>query len=375
MLTETTRYTDFPSLRTKSYLNTAAEGIPPQVVVDAIAQYGNDKLLGMDGRQLHEDQRQQAREQIAVAFGLTPDEIGICSCTSEAFNLANLALGLRKGDEVIITDLDFPATATSWLQPNCPADVKVWHARDGALLLEDLEQLMGPKTRLLTVSLVSFFNGYRVSIPQIAALIHSQAQALLAVDVTQALGRIPLELNGADLIVSSTHKWILSTHGGGLVGVPKARTLEWTVPAGGWFNLDDPFLRSDRLQRAVSRPGADSFSVGMPNYAAIYAANAALGYIQSVGSAAIDTYCKPLVEACLEGIRKLPVDLLTPRQPDALAGIISFRHPDAERINQHLHAQNIHIMSHAGRLRVAIHGYNTMQDIDHFLGELRNEVG
>ena len=39
--------------------------------------------------------------------------------------------------------------------------------------------------------------------------------------MTQALGRVPLDLADVDLIVSSTHKWILATHGGGLVGVPQ----------------------------------------------------------------------------------------------------------------------------------------------------------
>lgn len=376
MLTETSRYADFPTLRDQSYLNTAAEGIPPKAVLEALAQYGKDKTLGMDGRPLHDQQRRQAREQAAAAFGLSAEEIGICSCTSEAFNLANLALGLQIGDEVVISDLDFPASATPWLQPSCPAEVRVWRARDGALLLEDLEKLVGPRTRLVTVSLVSFFNGFRVSVPQIAERVRARSGALLAVDVTQALGRIPLHLEGADLIVSSTHKWILSTHGGGLVGVPKARAEEWTVPAGGWYNLEDPFLRKDRLERAVSLPGADSFSVGMPNYGAIYAANAGLGYIQSVGgSEAIDAYCKPLVDTCLEGIARLPVELLTPRQPETVAGILAFRHPDAEKINAALHEKNIHIMNQAGRLRIAIHGYNTMDDIDTLLGALRRELG
>ena len=118
---------------------------------------------------------------------------------------------------------------------------KVWRSRDGALRVEDLVPLLGPKTRLVTVSLVSFFNGFRLQLPEVVAAVRKHSPALLAVDVTQALGRIPLDLAGADLIVSSTHKWILASHGGGLVGVPAARAAEWTVPAGGWFNLEDAF--------------------------------------------------------------------------------------------------------------------------------------
>jgi selenocysteine lyase/cysteine desulfurase len=369
MLSDETRQADFPSLSDRTYLNTAAEGIPPRAVIDALAQYGQDKLLGMDGRPLHEAQWQSARERVAALYGLSADEVSLCSCSSEAYNLAALALGLQDGDEVVINDLDFPAGATPWLQPSCPATVKRWHARDGALHVEDLTPLLGPKTRLVTVSLVSFFNGFKIPSPAVIDTVRQNSSALLALDVTQALGRVPLELNGVDLIVSSTHKWILASHGGGLVGVPKSSADRLTVPAGGWFNLQNAF-EADRFERAVSKPGAASFSVGMPNYPAVYAINAGLGYIQNVGVQAIDVHCSPLMEALREGLRELPVEMLTPDCADSIAGIVAFTHPRADEVYQHLHAENIHIMSHAGRLRIAVHGYNTMDDIERLLREL-----
>jgi selenocysteine lyase/cysteine desulfurase len=369
MLTPETRLRDFPSLANRAYLNTAAEGIPPVSVSEALLQYARDKELGMDGRKLHGDQYDATKELVAEFYGLTSHEIGICSCSSEAYNLAAMALKLKVGDEVVINDLDFPAGATPWLQEGCPATVKVWRSRQGALRTEDLVPLLGPKTRLVTVSLVSFFNGFTLRMDAVEAAIRRHSPALLAVDVTQALGRIPINLPGADLIVSSTHKWILSTHGGGLVGVPPGRMQEWTVPAGGWFNLEDAF-GAKRFEKAVSKPGAASFSVGMPNYPAIYATRAALSYIRGVGVEAIDRAARPLVLACLEGLGKLPVEFLTPNEPEHIAGILSFRHPDAERINQHLHSQRVHVMGHAGRLRVAIHGYNTMADVEQLLTAL-----
>lgn len=366
MLTEATRKADFPLLAGMIYLNTAAEGIPPRVVLDALNHYAQDKLLGMDGRKLHEAQWEQAKMRLAQAYNLSPQEVSICSCSSEAYNLAALALRLRPGDEVVINDLDFPAGVTPWLQPTCPATVKLWRSVQGALHVEDLIPLLSPKTRLVTTSLVSFYNGFKIPLEAVIQAVRKHSPALLALDVTQALGRIPLNLDGVDLIVSSTHKWILASHGGGLVGVPSARAEELTVPAGGWFNLQNAF-DADRFERAVSKPGAASFTVGMPNYPAVYAINAALGYIQQIGVEAIDAHCRPLVRACLEGIRKLPVELLTPPDEETIAGIIAFRHPAFERINRLLHERNIHVMAHAGRLRIAIHGYNTMADIEAFL--------
>ncbi len=370
MLTSESRQTDFPSLADRAYLNTAAEGIPPRAVLDALARYGEDRLLGMDGRLKHEVVYEQAKSAVAQAYGLSAAEIGICSCTSEAYNLAALALHLEPGDEEIINDLDFPSGATAWLQPSCAAEARVWRAREGALRVEDLVQLLSPRTRFVTTSLVSFYNGSAVPLPAVLEAVRAHSPGLLAVDVTQALGRIPLDLAGVDLIVSSTHKWILGSHGGGLVGVPRARTEEWTVPAGGWFNLREPF-RDREFEAVDSLSGAASFSVGMPNYGAVYAALAGLDYVQGVGIAAIDAHCKPLVAACLEGLKELPVELLTPDEPEAIAGILSIRHPQSDRILHELHKRNIHIMGHAGRLRIAIHGYNTMDDVERLLRQLR----
>lgn len=371
MLTEKSRQHSFPSLAQMTYLNTAAEGIPPLEVHTALNQYFEDKQMGMDGREAHAAQYQAVKALTARLYGLSADEIGICSCSSEAYNLAALALQLQAGDEVIINDLDFPAGATPWLQPSSPASVKVWRAREGALVVEDLIPLLSPKTRLVTLSLVSFFNGFMVSLPPVIEAIRKHSNAQLAVDVTQALGRVPLELNDVDLVVSSTHKWILASHGGGLVGVPAARAEDWTVPAGGWFNLQDPF-GPERFQRALSKEGAASFGVGMPNYPAIYAIRAGLDYISQVGVETIYATAKPLVQMCLDALRKLPVEMLTPASASAgtLAGIIGFRHPSMEAIQRHLHNDNIHVMSTAGRMRVAIHGYNTSADIERFISVL-----
>lgn len=370
MLTPESRQRDFPSLTGRIYLNTAAEGIPPLAVKESLVQYFADKELGMDGRGPHAAQWQAVRELTAGFYGLTAEEIGVCSCSSEAYNLAALALQLKTGDEVVINDLDFPAGATPWLQESCPATVKVWRSRNGILRTDDLIPLLGPKTRFVTTSLVSFFNGAMINVAEVSQAVRKHSPALFSVDVTQALGRIPLKLDDVDLIVSSTHKWILASHGGGLVGVPSKSADRWVVPAGGWFHLQDAF-GTQRFEAAKSKPGAAGFGVGMPNYPAIYPIRAGLDYLKSVGLNAIYAAAQPLTEFCLKEVAKLPVELLTPQEPGLLAGIVAFRHPQADRVYQQLHAKNIHLMAHAGRLRIAIHGYNTMDDIETLLRELK----
>ncbi|RLS51162.1 MAG: aminotransferase class V-fold PLP-dependent enzyme [Planctomycetota bacterium] len=378
MLDAATRARDFPALEGIVYLNTAAEGIPPPPVGEGLSQYFRDKRLGMDGRLRHATVHAEARRLAAALVGLEADDVAICSCSSEAFNLASLALGLRDGDEVVITDLDFPASVTPFLQGACPAAVKVWRSREGSLVNDDLVAVLSPRTRLVSLPLVSFYNGFRATVPAVAEIVHRHSPALLAVDITQGLGRIPLDrdsgaLAGADLIVSSTHKWLLGPHGGGIVGVPPHRRDTWTVPAGGWFNIHDAF-GADRFERAESLPGAASFAVGMPNYPALYAIRGAIEYLSGVGVGAIDRRAAPLVSECLAGLRALGVDLLSPTDPAQLAGILAFRHPRADALHRFLHDRQIHVMHHAGRLRVAFHGYNTEADVATFLRELASAL-
>ena len=373
MLTDHTRKADFPTLEGQTYLNTAAEGIPPAGVLTALEEYSRDKLLGMDGRIPHAARRDALCKKVATHFGLHETEIGICSCASEAFQLAAVALQLADTDEVIINDLDFPAGAPPWLQPGCKAQVKIWRSRNGILEFEDLEALLSPRTRVISVSLVSFFNGFKLDLPTFARVTREKSEALIAVDVTQAMGRSPLDLRDADLVISATHKWILGSHGGGLVGVPSRGAHRLTPRAGGWFHLENAF-EENRFDQVSTRPGAPSFSTGMPNYPAIYAVDAALSYIDQIGVSAIDAHCVPLMEICLDGLQSMGANLISPTDLSALAGIIAFVHPNANEIYEHLHQNNIHIMSHAGRLRIAIHGYNTPADINRLLGELHTAL-
>jgi cysteine desulfurase/selenocysteine lyase len=373
MLTDETRQRDFPALAEMTYLNTAAESIPPVSVHEALAQYARDKGLGMRGRVPHNKTMEACREVAARMVGLQTEEVSFCSCSSEAYNLLANALNLRKGDEVVITDLDFPAGATPWLNAAEPPQTRLWAARDGLLDANDLPELLNERTRLVQVSLVSFYNGHRIEwAPFIKAVRAHAPQAIVAADVTQALGRVELDCTDFDILISSTHKWSLGVHGGCVVGVPEngQNGRELTTHAGGWFHLQNAF-EADRFERTVRKPGAASFSVGMPNYSAIYALNAALRYLESVGVDNIATHADPLVAQMEAGLRELGQTLMAGQREGNYSGILAIRHERADAIHAEMEAAEVHVMNHAGRLRIALHGYNTAADVDRFLEVLR----
>ncbi|MBM3872018.1 MAG: aminotransferase class V-fold PLP-dependent enzyme [Verrucomicrobia bacterium] len=374
MLTPATRHRDFPALDTMTYLNTAAESIPPVCVGEALQTYWQDKLRGMSGRDAHFKEVEDCREVAARMTGFKPAEISFCSCSSEAYNLLATALNLQSTDEVIVTDLDFPAGATPWLTAAIRPQTRVWQAIGGELRVDNLAALLNAHTRLVQVSLVSFYNGHRLAwTPFRDAVRRLAPNALISVDVTQALGRVVLDCADADCIISSTHKWTLGIHGGCIVGIPERAATRLTTHAGGWFHLRNAF-DADRFQRAETKAGAASFAVGMPNFAAIYSLNAALRYVESVGVEAISRHADPLVAQVHAGLLQLGLQPMAPAQPSNPTGIIAFRHPNTAAIQTVLEAENIHVMHHAGRIRIALAGYNTKEDVVRLLRTLSGAV-
>ena len=374
MLTAASRQRDFPSLQAMTYLNSAAESIPPLCVGEALQAYWRDKLKGMQGREGHFAVLEQCRDIAAQMVGLDRSEVSFCSCSAEAYNLLATALDLGPGDEVVVSDLDFPSGTTPWLAARTPPAVRVWKSHDGGLGVDRLLPLLGPRTRLVQVSLVSFYNGFRIAWQPFRDAVRSHApQALISVDVTQALGRVALDCHDADCLISSTHKWVLGLHGGCIVGVPQARAEQLTTHAGGWFHLTNAF-DPDRFHRLASKTGAASWSVSMPNFAAIYALNASLRYLAEIGVEAVAHHADPLTQTLHDGLLALGLPPMAPRRTPADSGIVAFRHPRAAAIHQALGQEGIHVMHQVGRLRMAVHGYTTAQDVDHFLATLRRAL-
>ncbi|MGB8170945.1 MAG: aminotransferase class V-fold PLP-dependent enzyme [Chthoniobacteraceae bacterium] len=364
MLTDAKRLSDFPSLAGLTYLNTAAESIPPRCVGEAIEEYWRDKLHGMNGRVGHFAQVEACREVSARMLGLESAEVSFCSCSSEAYNLLATALQLKADDEVVVTDLDFPAGVTPWLRAAEAPVLRVWTSDNGALDASRLALLLSERTKLVQISLVSFYNGHRIDWPPFLDAVRRLApNAIISVDITQALGRVVFDCEGADILISSTHKWTLGIHGGCIIGIPSAGAARLTTRAGGWLHLQNAF-DADRFERAVTKMGAASFSVGMPNFVALYALNASLRYLENISVANIAAHADPLVREAESGLRELGVKPMCRWNG---SGILAFQHPRSTELHAALERENVHVMHNAGRIRIAVHGYNTRDDIHQFL--------
>ena len=360
----------FPRARALCYLDTAAEGLPFPGCEAAVAEYFHDKSLGTPGRsRMHEAER-EARCLAARMLGAAMEDVALISSATEGLNLLAHSIPWRAGDEVVLSDLEFPSNVLPWL---CLRDrgvrVRLVPSRNGAVTLEQFAEAITPATRLVTVSLVSYKSGARI--PFLAALADEahRARAWLAVDATQALGRVPVAVAGIDYLVASSYKWLLAPHGLGVVYLSPELRGQLVPGTVGWYSVTDIFT-ADRFSSFECKPGAEMLVCGMPNFPGIYAVGACLRYLNEIGPARIDRALGPLMHRLREELCRLGVDLLTPPGLEYASGIVSFAHPAAAEIGAALERQGVVVWAGDGRVRASVHLYNREDDIDRYLAVL-----
>lgn len=357
----------FPSIRNQCYLDTAAEGIPPLCAVAAFEEYLREKATGTPGRTRHFEVQQQAEAAAAAILGTSVDNVVLLANASEALNLLANTIDWRPGDEVLVSDLEFPSNVVVWLRlRNLGVKLVVIPSRDGAMTLGDWTSRLNARTRLVSVSQVSYKTGTQLPfLEQLAATAH-QAGALFCVDATQAMGRVPVSVHGVDYLVASSYKWLLGPHGLAVVYV--SPELRATLAPGtvGWYSVDEVF-HDRRFETYNVKRSAGQLQAGMPNFPALYAMKASMEFLASLGIKAIDESLRPIVRRLRDGLADLNLPLLTPPESQFSSGIVSFACRNPAQIAGEFAQAGVIVWGGDERIRISVHLYNDMGDIERCL--------
>jgi len=360
----------FPRAKEVAYLDTAAEGLPVPGCAEAFARYCQDKEQGTPGRRMFHRIEAETIELAARLLGTQPGNVTFLSCASEALYVLASSLDWKAGDEVVISELEFPSNVLPWLRlREIGVRVIVVPASGGALSWERVAERITRRTRLVSLSLVSYRTGaYLRPVPKIAAEA-KRVGAVVSIDATQAVGRCPVSLEGVDYLMSSSFKWLLGPHGLGLVYVgPEFR--ERLRPASlGWYSVKDLFA-PDRFERYELKPGAACLAAGMPNFPSLYALGQSLRFFLEAGVDSIDNELRPVVAQLRQGLERLGCDLLTPAGAEYASGIVAFAHPKAAEIGAALERQGVIVWGGDGRVRASVHLYNDARDVERYLSAL-----
>jgi cysteine desulfurase/selenocysteine lyase len=380
-----------------TYLDSAATSQKPQTVIDAISRfyshdYGTVRrgtyLLSQNATGAFEGVRAKAARFFNAA---APEEIVFVRGTTEAINLVAHSLArmerdgarfFQPGDEVLISAMEHHANIVPWqlVREQTGIVLKVIPMDDrGVLLLDEYEQLLTEKTKVVSVTHIANSLGTINPIKQIVAKAHD-AGALVVVDGAQSAPHLPVDVRdlGCDFYACSGHKMLGPTGIGLLYG--KHHLLEQMPPyQGGGEMIDKVTFEATTFEDPPHR-----FEAGTPAIADVIGLGAAIDYLSAVGLETIAAWDQVLVRYAEERLRAFPGIRIIGEAPEK-SGLVAFVHDEmhpfdlgtildragvAIRVGHHC-AQPV--MAHFGvtaTARVSFNLYNRREDIDRFMDGL-----
>ncbi|MEV6228424.1 aminotransferase class V-fold PLP-dependent enzyme [Saccharopolyspora shandongensis] len=325
------------------YLNTASIGIPPadaaRAVAESVARWGSGRDLPEDFEPAVAD----ARASFAALVGTTAERVAIGASASQLVGL--IAASLPAGARVLVaenefTSVVFPFAAQRHVQvTEVPLDEIAEHAADHDLV---------------AVSAVQSSDGRIVDLDGLRRSAAAGSTRVL-IDVTQALGWLPVRLDWADWVVGAAYKWLLSPRGAAWLAVhPDAPEV---VPnSANWYAGQDPWSTTYGLPLRLAG-GARSLDLS-PTWFAQVGAAVAMRWLAGLDMAAVATHCTGLADEFSAALGL----------PAAGSAIVSVRAPDAV---SKLTAAGITCAARAGRARLSFHLYNTSADVERAVRALR----
>lgn len=319
--------TEFPLAPGMIYLNHAAVAPWPRRTAEAVRRFADENMrLGARHYprwlKTEADLREQCRDLMNAA---SADDIALLKNTSEALSVVAHGLNWRAGDNVVISDQEFPSNRIVWQSLHrCGVETRRADLTRGPTPEQSLADRIDERTRLLAISSVQYASGLRLDLDWLGA--HCRGRGVLfCVDAIQSLGALPLDVQacGADFVMADGHKWLLGPEGCAVFYVRPQLRERLRLRQYGWHMVEDhlDFARLDWQPAASAR----RFECGSPNMLGIHALSASLDLLAEVGGDEVARRVLSNSAYLIEALGALPgIEILTPREPGRHAGIVSF---------------------------------------------------
>jgi cysteine desulfurase / selenocysteine lyase len=361
--------THFPALEEVVYLDTANDGLVPAPVRDAAEVFWRASAAGSpDYGATRAHAYEHARECVARLLGADSEMIAVTNSASEALGQVAGALRPGRGTNVVSFDVDFPTVTYPWLRlaPQTGSEVRLVQTRENtaALSVEGLAELVDEHTAVISVSHVQYATGHRLDLSQLVSLAR-ECEALLAIDVAQSAGVVPIDAQacGVDVVVGHAGKWLCGETGAGFCYLrPElAETIE--PPVSGWRSTVEPWDIDGSVIRLAK--GARRLEVSSISYLSRFVLGEAIAYLLSIGIERILEHDLRLGALLADGLEALGAQLWTPRADEFRAGIVAARFPglDARDLAMRLREAGVMVSARLGAVRFSSHLYNDETDV------------
>ena len=371
---------EFADFEGVTYLNAALQGPMPLVAArEAVAALEWKKHPYRLPDSAYFDLPDRIRERVARLIGGRADEVAVT--TGASAGLAAVAAGIdwKPGDEVLVGRGEFPAHFSTWLryQEAGKLRVRLVEPRGRFISADDYVEQIGPRTRVVSASLVRFDNGAKLDAARVGRACEKAGAALL-LDITQCCGGMPVDIRelGATMAVCSGYKWLFGPYGTGFFWVAS----EWTerLPLGAVYFMALEGAREFHAMPTMGNmrpaPGARRWDSAEPaSFTNLAAMDSALDFVERIGVDAAQRYIDGLVGEIIERLPSTPCVLASPAERERRGPYVCISAPDPKdtaALHEKLSAAQISVSLRDNALRISPHIYNTPEEISRLMKTL-----
>ena len=380
------------------YLDNAATSLVAPEVLSAAEEFTNmlrDRTISTgDVTRAQRNSLVTARKTVASFLNCEAEEIALVQCTSHAFGILVNCLPLKKGDNVLICDLEYQASTICW-RPRMDEigfELREVKTTNGRVTADDFRKYIDENTRVILLAAVQEINGFRADVKEIGKLAKEYG-CYYIVDGIQEIGAFEVDVKEIDMdfYCAGGKKWLGNPFGMGFLYIKKEHLKTLKPAYYSYFDIQVPDQYADYLTYLEDpkrhpfdsyrvSPDASVFEIGgYGNYIGAMGLTKAINLLTEYGMDRVEAHNRKLARKLYDGLSALGMHLSSPAEDKHMAPIITFSFSGLEnkdvtrekKLVQYLQEHNIFVSlrcsTGVGGVRVSVHYYTPEYYVDRFL--------
>ncbi len=311
---------------------------------------------------------------LADMINCSEDRLAFIDNTSNGLNLLAQSINWKKGDRVLLNDIEFPANVYPFLNlKKSGVEVDFVKSENGVVTAEQIINSVKPETKLISVSFVQFLSGYKVDLEKIGNYCRAN-NIIFSVDGIQGIGAMQIDVKKSkiDFLSSGTQKWLMGMQGLAFIYADEEFQKKLNPAFVGWLSVENAWNLLD--YKMDLKTTANVFQGGTLNAFGIYAFNTALKLFADFGFDNVEKEVLSNTKYFINKLKNIGLHcVLENRNDKELAGIVTFKPDDSEKLFAELGKKKIICSLREGFIRFSPHFYNIHHEIDKVIDELQKK--
>ncbi len=369
---------EFPFTKEIIFFNHASFGPMPEVSWKATQEYYQGlrlkKVKEADDDREAFQKLDDIRKLMAKMIKAKPEEIAFVPNTSYGLNVAAWGLDLRRGDRVLLSDVEFPANVYPWTNLKQKGiKTKFIPSKNKCFDIDNFVKVIDKRTKVLSISFVQHFNGFKNDLEAIGKICEEN-DIFLVVDGIQGIGSVDLDVKKCriDLLSCGGQKWLLSSLGTGFFYLSSQAKRKVNPSFFGWMGVDWDLDFADLLKFNLKPfSSVRRFEIGTYPYSLLWSMHSSLQLLSEIGIRNIEKHNLELLNLLINYLNDSPYRIKSSLEPKHRSSILSFSGKGIRKLYEKSIKNKILVSFREEAIRVAPHFYNTKEEMNKLIEVLK----